>query len=750
MKSILILLILALAQSWAVAQDLDFHPPAAVTDPSVPAVMRDLAARILPVYQENDPERYLRNLSALQLVARNFPAAYESRLALRDRRRNADAHRPVGKAVIYDIYAHARAREAQERMPFAQAFTQSYWEVVSKLNDQDAYTLTGWLATPGSAYQEALQRAFDQWRPKGTITLTDAVELVSTYLAFDAYRSFHPLVAALNAEDDSRRYVTDWDVLIETPDGASISAVLVRPKNDSNPLPTLLEFTIYVDAHNLARECAAHGYVGLVAFTRGERRSRGTVVPFDHDANDAREVINWITKQPWSDGRVGMYGTNYSAFTQWALAAKHLPPALKAIATSSATAPGVDVPMAGNIVHNSAYRWSGCLSGAEGFDEKTCNDDGRWRSLDENWYASGKSFRELARVFGARNPIFHRWLDHPSYDRFWQKMIPYQSEFAHINIPVLATTGYYGAGELGTLYYFTQHYRYNPHANQTLLIGPYDDGAMQHGPVPNLRGLQVDQAALVDLRELRYDWFDHIFKGAAVPELLQERVNYEVMGANEWRHVASLEAMGKAQLRFYLDAAPTTDGRRLALRKGADASYIQQTVNFADRSDANWTPPASLTGKSLQPHESVTFLSEPLRHPQEFAGLFSGRLDFTVNKMDMDLSIALYELLASGEYVQLFEPSYEFRASYAHDRVNRRLLRAGERQQLTFKSERLTARKLEAGSRLVVVLGVNKRPDRQINYGTGGAVNQESVEDAKTPLKVRWYSDSYIDIPVRR
>jgi hypothetical protein len=125
-------------------------------------------------------------------------------------------------------------------------------------------------------------------------------------------------------------------------------------------------------------------------------------------------------------------------------------------------------------------------------------------------------------------------------------------------------------------------------------------------------------------------------------------------------------------------------------------------------------------------------------------------LDFTVNKQDLDLSIAIYELLPGGDYVQLFDPVYEFRASYVHDRINRQLLRAGERQQLTFKSDRLTGRKLDVGSRVVVVLGVNKRPDRQINYGTGGAVNEESVDDGRVPVKIRWYSDSYIDLPIRR
>jgi hypothetical protein len=130
--------------------------------------------------------------------------------------------------------------------------------------------------------------------------------------------------------------------------------------------------------------------------------------------------------------------------------------------------------------------------------------------------------------------------------------------------------------------------------------------------------------------------------------------------------------------------------------------------------------------------------------------LFSGRLDFTVNKMDVDLNISLYELLANGDYVRLFSPTYEFRASYAQDRTQRHILKAGERQELAFKSERMTSRQLKPGSRLVMVIAINKRPDREINYGTGGDVSEESIADGKIPLKIRWYSDSYIDIPVRR
>ncbi len=71
-RSLYLLLLLVLLPLFAGAQEFDFHPPASPSDPTAPAVMRDLAERMLPVYQENNPERYLAALSALQLVAGNY------------------------------------------------------------------------------------------------------------------------------------------------------------------------------------------------------------------------------------------------------------------------------------------------------------------------------------------------------------------------------------------------------------------------------------------------------------------------------------------------------------------------------------------------------------------------------------------------------------------------------------------------------------------------------------------------------
>jgi predicted acyl esterase len=104
--------------------------------------------------------------------------------------------------------------------------------------------------------------------------------------------------------------------------------------------------------------------------------------------------------------------------------------------------------------------------------------------------------------------------------------------------------------------------------------------------------------------------------------------------------------------------------------------------------------------------------------------------------------------MPDGDYFQL--SMFIARASYIKDRSQRELLWPERRQQLAFHSGRLTSRLFRKGSRLVVVVSVPKQPDLQINYGTGRDVSDETIADGKKSLRLRWYDDSYIDIPAAR
>ncbi|MEA2173944.1 MAG: uncharacterized protein QOD00_1536 [Blastocatellia bacterium] len=760
--------IACLAAMPCAAQQFNF-PSAALEDPgALSKAMPGLAREVIGAYKEADRDAYLNNLFRLQMVAGDYDDAQQSLAALRELRRSGKSAQPLINNVRWEIYATAKSRQVSEKKPFDEAFKQSFRESLGVLDDKTAYDVLWSFGTSLNFLENSLRAALDRQKGQETITLPDAIDLLRKYFVVQAYRSFQPLTAALSDEDDQRRYIINKDIGVRTPDGAIVCALVVRPRAASNRLPTLLNFTIYADPFrtlNEARRTASHHYVGVEGLTRGKGCSPDQPVPVEHDGADAAALIDWISAQSWSDGRVGMFGGSYEGFTQWA-AAKHMPKALKAIMPSVTFAPGIDFPMPGGVFQNYGFPWPFYTTNVKTLDDATYNDSDRWNRLNHDWYVSGRAYRDLEKIYGAPNPIWDRWIEHPSYDGYWRNMIPYGEEFARIRIPVLTTTGYYDDGQIGALYYFIQHYKYNPQAEHYLVIGPYDHVGGQRGTQtgPNgvllpLLGYNLDPVAAIDIEALRYRWFDYVFKGGPKPELLKDKVNYEVMGANVWKHAPSLAAMADERLRFYLSAERSGDMYGLTARQPANNSFITQTVDLADRSSVeqvnfapanvdNWNGNQSIVGNKLKRANGFVFVSDPFKTQVELSGLFNGRLDFITNKKDFDFNIQLYELTPEGEYVQL--SYYWSRASYVRNRSRRQLLVPDRRQQLDFESNLLTSRQFRSGSRLVLTLSVMKRSDMQINYGTGKDVSDETMADAKEPLRLRWSSSSFIDVPVRR
>lgn len=745
-----LLLLWLVLPAWGWALDFGFQPPRDPDDKAAVDVMRDLAQRIVPVYQEADADVFLDNVTALQTVSGAYRAASDSNRSLRSRQQGKASNGAVERAIVDAIYAHARAIEANERVSFAKAYTRSFQEMLPPLDNPLAAAVMARLAAPLPVFREPVRQAFDRWRGKGSLPQADAVALVRTWLEYESRRSFNVLLPELIAAENRGRYVTQADVRIPLAGGVVIHASVVRPGRTKDALPTLLRFTPD-PIDNDARYSALKGYVGVTAYVRGRRPDgRGAVWPFVSDGEDAAAVIDWITQQPWSDGRVAMLGDGYSGYAAWA-AARRKPAALKAVATIAPMAPGIDFPMAGQIYRNVMVRWAQehAMSGLTRTEAQADAEvDARWQALDAAWYRENHPYWHIGGVLlDDFSPLIRTWLTHPSHDRYWRKFLPTAQEFAQIEIPVLTIAGYFGA-EAGALYFHQEHLRHRPQAESTLLLGPWDGSSIRPGTAQTLRGYTIDPVARVDLTELRYQWLDHVLKGTKKPSLLQDRVNYQLMGANEWRHVPALDVTGRTSLRLYLDTRKRADQGRLLLSPAKGGGRTQLSVDLTDRRDASIVWPEPLLMKQLPTRHSISFVSDPLPQATEIDGSLRGEFDITPSRQDVDLNVSLYERTANGDYLLLFEP-YDFRASYAGHRTHRRLLRAGERQSLAFTTERVTARKLAAGSRLVLLIGINNRPDRQINFGSGKDVNSEQIADAQGPMRVRWHARSHIDIPSR-
>jgi predicted acyl esterase len=787
-----IVLSLVLLPRLAAAQSLEFSAPASVDDPRTPAVMRDLASRIIPGYRNDSQEQFLANMSALQLVAGSFEEAYSARLDLQQLRGGAPHHPPADPAMVYDLFAHAKSLQAQYRLPFAQAFDLAFWEAIPIFDNLDGYRVESWLEVPPAVYADALQASFDRLRGHERISEPEALALIWQYVAFDAYRSFGPIAPGLISLDDDRRYNIQDDVAIDVPGYGTVLALLIRPRSSTQLQTTLLQYRIDPGGYADAIEAAAYGFASMVAFTPAVRAGRHSwqVIPFEGEGDRARAVIAWIAKQPWSDAQVGMYGDGYGGFVAWA-AAKRLPSQLKGIATSDAMAPGVNFPMDGGIGLSAAYCWlqrveterdtapdagpasipqatpdvspaspaapaastspasAGSQPGPAGAPTAAPGSPDWCSALAAKWYASGKPFRDLPRLAGRPSPIFQRWLAHPAYDEYWRRLIPSPQELAHVDIPVLSLTGYYSGGEAGTLFYFLQHYAHDPQAAQLLLAGPYDHTEMRGGRAEAVvRDYRIDPAAIIDLRGVELQWFAYLFLNQQKPTVLSDRVNFEVMGAGAWEHVGTLDGLAKVPVRLYFDAEPRAGSGSLTPREPASRVAVNITANLARRKDADEPASPSLMTGSVPVENGFAFVSGPLPGGLDIAGRFSGRLLVRTNKRDLDLTVSLYELLPDGNYFHLFAPADEFRASYLHDPGRRQLLTPGAAQWLTFTGRRVTAVRVESGARLVLVLRVSKRPDREINYGSGRPVSGESSAAGRVPVKLSLLRGSYLDLGV--
>jgi len=79
----------------------------------------------------------------------------------------------------------------------------------------------------------------------------------------------------------------------------------------------------------------------------------------------------------------------------------------------------------------------------------------------------------------------------------------------------------------------------------------------------------------------------------------------------------------------------------------------------------------------------------------------------------------------------------------------RQLLTPNQKTTLPIVNGRMTAKLINKGSRLVMVLNVNKNANSQVNMGSGKDVSTETIKDAGEPLRLKWYNDSKINIPLK-
>ena len=136
----------------------------------------------------------------------------------------------------------------------------------------------------------------------------------------------------------------DW---ISMPDGVRLAVDLYMPAENGadRRFPVILEYLPYRKTESRARNTALYsyfvnrGYVLARVDIRGTGNSEGRLIPYEYsdiELSDGDTVIDWLSRQGWSNGNVGMFGISWGGFNAIQMASRN-PPALKAVIAVDAT-----------------------------------------------------------------------------------------------------------------------------------------------------------------------------------------------------------------------------------------------------------------------------------------------------------------------------------------------------------------------------------------------------------------------------
>jgi uncharacterized protein len=569
-------------------------------------------------------------------------------------------------------------------------------------------------------------------------------------------------------------YDIRWAVKIPMRDKVELNATLYLPKTpDGSPpkTPAIFTLTPYISDtyHERAAYFASHGCAFALVDVRGRGNSGGEFEPFANEPRDGHDVVEWIAKQPFCDGKVAMWGGSYAGFDQWATA-KEFPPHLATIVPAAAAHPGLDYPSANNVGYSYDMQWFTATSGRTA-QQNLFSDSKFWRTKFLDAYKKHIAFSKLDSFIGNPSENFQRILKHSTLDAYYDAMVPTVDQFKKISLPILTITGQYDADEPGAMSYYRDHIANTSpeaRAKHFLIIGPWDHLGTRT-PKDEVGGVKFGPAAVIDLNDLHRQWYDWTMKNGPKPEFLKNQIAYYVLppgngGANgEWKYADNFEALVANPETFYLDS------------KNGDANGVFRSGSLEEKQPTEgsdvfvYDPLDTTRGEivdGIDPKEKtagidqtyalsigkdgLVYHTEPLPKETPLIGCPAVTLWLSIDTPDVDLSAHLYEIQPDGTSIVLWSDTRRLR--YRESLREAKLVKPDEIVRCNFDPGLFVARRLMNGSRLRLVVSSPNSIQWQKNYCSGGVVAEETAKDAHT-CHVQVYHDathpSAIQLPIR-
>jgi putative CocE/NonD family hydrolase len=575
--------------------------------------------------------------------------------------------------------------------------------------------------------------------------------------------------------------VVERKLMIPMRDGTRIATDVYRPKDTSKKYPAIFVRTPYNfnywDIRNNAPrdlsnelEAVKRGYAYVGMNERGRYFSEGNYDILGPPLTDGEDEFTWISKQSWSNGKVGTIGCSSTAEWQMAVAAQNHP----AFTTMITQGFGAGVGRVGPYYEQGNWYRGGAvqmlfiawLYGQQNqarplFSPKLTQEEleraAKWFDLSPqlpqvDW---AKALRHLPvkdimvaaggppGIFADRMPVptGGAMIQREPNDPAWYKGGLWHDNMK-INIPGFWFMSWYDVSVGPNLAAFN-HVRKTASpavANQQYaIIAPTLHCAFKRATENTVVGERSVGDARLNYDELTYGWFDHFLKGEnnGILEKMP-RVRYYTMGINKWQTSDTWPPRGAESIKFFLSSA----GKANTLNGDGVLVEAAPATDNADRFEYDpMNPVPSLGGNVCCTGNAITagafdqrknetrpdilvYTTEPLKEGIEVSGPIEVTLYVSSDAKDTDFTVKLIDVYPDGRAYNLDETIQRMRYRNGYDKSNV-WMEAGKVYKVTL-GPLTTSNYFEAGHRIRIEVSSSNFPRFDRNLNTGGKNYDES------------------------
>lgn len=475
-----------------------------------------------------------------------------------------------------------------------------------------------------------------------------------------------PCAAAQGPDEGLVVGVARFGVPVPMRDGVRLDAHVWLP-DSAGRFPAILIRTPYIKTPQFKRYGLARyvreGYAVVLQDTRGRGDSEGEFDFYFPEGRDGHDTIEWIARQPWSDGRVGMDGGSYLATVQW-LAARERPPGLRCIVPTAPSGRIFDeVPYLGGAFRLEwALPWLNSVAGrvAQGDLAELV----AWRSI-----AAHRPLLTADVAFGRPMRLYREFLTHDTLDDYWRRIQFTAADFARVDVPVLTVTGWFDGDQIGALFHWDGIEARGGLADRTfLIVGPWTHAQTYLGGAPKVGAYELGPDAILDIQSARVAFFDWCLKGST-PRYDAPRVRLFVTGANRWIS-ADRYPLPAAQVRalyFRSGGAANSSGGDGRLAWDRPARERPDTFTYDPRNPVPSRGVAQDHAETGARRDVLVYTSEALAGPLDVVGRVFVKLVAASDGPDTDFTAKLLDVHPDGRAVLLGPSAVGVRrARYRH------------------------------------------------------------------------------------